>query len=66
MESRLEGYGFHYARDQQNDEYYVRPAGHIIHLYRDGSWDSDKADGGWSLDKYLTWIRQKAAKTIHA
>ena|SRR5437868_8476762 len=66
MESRLENHGFQYARDERNDEYYVGPAGHIIHLYNDATWNSDKADVGVSLGRYLAWIRQRAAKTIHA
>lgn len=62
MESHLEIYGFHYAIDAQKDEYYVGPASHIIHLYSDGTWDSDKASAGWSLDQYLDWVHQLNAR----
>ena len=40
--------------------YYDMPEGaHIIHLYADGTWDSDKAGAEQSLEAYLTWIREK-------
>ena len=36
--------GFVFAEHQdKSDTYYVGPFGHIIHLYGNGEWDSDKA-----------------------
>jgi hypothetical protein len=49
------------AQDIQGDVYYVGPVGHIIHLYADGEWDSDKAPREQSLEDYLTWIREGLA-----
>jgi hypothetical protein len=57
-ESLLRIHGFRYESDARGDEYYVGPAGHIIHLYADGSWDSDRAPTGWSLGEYLNWVRK--------
>jgi len=61
-ESLLELSGFQVAQDVQGDVYYVMPeGGHIIHLYADGTWDSDKAPRERSLEEYLTWTREKLA-----
>ena len=55
----LELNGFEMTRDCQGDVYYVLPgAGHIIHLYSNGTWDSDKAADDWSLDEYLAWLKR--------
>jgi hypothetical protein len=60
-EALLELSGFMVAQDIQGDVYYVGPVGHIIHLYADGEWDSDKAPREQSLEDYLTWIREGLA-----
>ena len=50
--------GFQMAQDCQGDVYYVLPGtGHIIHLYPDGTWDSDKAAQGSSLKQYFAWLK---------
>ena len=61
-ESLLERSGFQVERDVQGDVYYVMPeGGHIIHLYADGTWHSDKAPRQQSLEDYLAWIRDTRA-----
>jgi hypothetical protein len=60
-EAILEQSGFRGTQDVQGDVYYVGPYGHIIHLYADGEWDSDKAPREQPLEDYLTWIREKCA-----
>lgn len=65
-EALLELSGFTVAQDVQGDLYYVMPeGGHIIHLYPDGTWDSDQAGAEQSLGAYLTWISEKRA-ALHA
>ncbi len=54
----LKRYGFELAQDIQADNYYCGPTGHIIWLYADGTWHSDKADPGVSMQGYLDWIEQ--------
>jgi hypothetical protein len=55
------------AEDWQGNIYYVLPeGGHIIHLYSDGSWDSDKAASGWSLTEYFGWLRPLRAALARA
>ena len=49
------------AQDVGGDVYYVGPYGHIIYLYADGTWDSDKAGAEQSLEDYLAWIRDRLA-----
>ena len=43
--ARLERNGYWEVEDVDGNIYYVGDAGHIIHLYADGTWDSDKAYG---------------------
>jgi hypothetical protein len=58
-EARLKQHGFEKERDAGGDTYYVLPnSGHIIHLYTDGTWHSDKAAKGSSLENYLSWIEE--------
>jgi hypothetical protein len=53
----LESKGFQIAEDCRGDIYYVLPeGGHILHLYADETWDSDKAPPGLSLEEYLAWL----------
>jgi len=59
-EALLERIGFVVRQDAQGDVCYDMPEGaHIIHLYADGTWESDKAGAEQSLGAYLTWIREK-------
>jgi len=60
-EARFERVGFQWTVDIRGDGYYVLPEGHIVHLYPDGTWDSDKAALGASLEEYLDWIEEKLA-----
>ena len=56
-EAALLQQGFQRTEDDQGDVYYVLPErGHVIHLYADCTWDSDKASAGSSLEQYLAWI----------
>jgi hypothetical protein len=60
-EALLEQSGFRVA-EVPGDVYYLMPeGGHIIYLYSDGTWDSDKAPRGQPLEDYLAWIREKLA-----
>jgi hypothetical protein len=60
-EDLLKQSGFIVAQDIQEDMYYVGPMGHIVHLYADNGWDSDKAGGEQSLEGYLAWIKDRLA-----
>jgi len=61
-ETRLVSNGFHFAQGPRGEVWYVlQEGGHIIHLYADGTWDSDKAGAESSLETYLTWIKEKRA-----
>jgi hypothetical protein len=58
----LESKGFQVAEDCRGDIYYVLPeGGHILHLYADGTWDSDKAPPDWSLEEYFAWLEPRLA-----
>jgi hypothetical protein len=53
--------------DCRGDIYYVMPeGGHIIHLYDDGTWESDKAAANWSLRDYLAWLAPRRAALLSA
>jgi hypothetical protein len=58
----LTKYGFNEAKDIQDDIYYVGPLGHIVHLYPEGSWYSDKAAEGSDFEKYLKWVSEGQLK----
>ena len=58
-EAILEQSEFHFQEDASGDKYYVGPVGHIVHVYADGTWDSDKAGAEQSLEKYLARIGGK-------
>jgi len=61
-ETLLVSNGFHFAQGPHGETWYVlQEAGHIIHLYADGTWDSDKAVAESSLERYLAWIQEKRA-----
>ncbi|MBV9155337.1 MAG: hypothetical protein JO097_03690 [Acidobacteriaceae bacterium] len=61
-ETRLRTHGFMRTEDAQGEIYYVLSnSGHIIYLYADGTWFSDKAAKGSSLDAYLKWIDDVSA-----
>ena len=55
--ARLKRNGFKEREDIQGNIYYVGEGGHIIRLYADGTWDSDKARSGWPLTDYFAWGR---------
>ena len=57
-ERRLADSGFHYAEHaDKTDVYYLGPLGHIVHLYTDGTWGSDKCPASAaSLEEYLAWL----------
>jgi hypothetical protein len=57
----LAGYDFYFQKDANEDLYYVGPLGHIIHLYPEGEWDSDKAGSCESLEEYLSWLATRLA-----
>jgi hypothetical protein len=57
-ESLLQGSGFVFE-DIDGRKYYVGPLSHIVYVYSDGSWDSDKAGTEQSLGNYLAWVRSK-------
>ena len=48
--------GFSKAVDVKGDVYYVGPLGHIIWLFADGTWHSDKAREGSTMEDYLSWL----------
>jgi|SRR5208282_6683572 len=49
--------GFVFTEDIAGDLYYVGPAAHIIHLYPDGEWNSDKApENCKSLEEYFALL----------
>ena len=54
--ANLKRCGFELTQDCQGDNYYCGPMGHIIELYADGAWNSDKADPNASLREYLDRI----------
>jgi hypothetical protein len=55
--------GFQEAKDIDGNLYYVLPAGaHIVNLYADGTWYSDKAAPGSALKDYLLWIEAALAE----
>ena len=61
-EALLKTHGFERTEDAQGEIYYVLPnSGHIVYLYLDGTWFSDKAAKGSSLDAYLKWIDEVSA-----
>jgi hypothetical protein len=43
----------------------VDGSGHIIELYADGTWYSDKA-GELSLEEYFDWLKEKRAAATTA
>jgi hypothetical protein len=56
-ETWLADNGFEFAQDAAGDLYYVGPLSHIIHLYPNRKWDSDKAPGSCgSLEEYFAWL----------
>lgn len=59
VESLLESRGFHYASDYG---YYLGPLGHIVQLYDDGTWESDKAPAGCTLANYLAGFSELNSK----
>jgi hypothetical protein len=62
--TRLETAGFQFAQDIQDDRYYVLPeGGHILHLFDNGTWSSDKAGEHQSLEEYLHRIEKLRAET---
>jgi hypothetical protein len=53
--------------DCRGNVYYVMPdGGHIIYLYADGTWDSDRASAGWSLKEYFAWLAPRRAEFMQA
>ena len=52
-------HGFSLAEDAQGNKYYCGPFGHIIFLYENGTWYSDKGDPKLSLQEYLDWMDQR-------
>jgi hypothetical protein len=57
-EKRLAQNGFQFAESVDGDIYYLGPLNHIIHLYRDGEWDSDEAPASCgSLEEYFERLR---------
>src|SRR6185437_5319955 len=58
----LASYGFNEASDIQGDIYYVGPLGHIVHLYPDGTWHSDKAADDSNFEEYLKWVSEGQLK----
>ena len=53
--------GFLQAKDKSGDVYYVGPLGHIIWLFADNTWHSDKARKGSTMEDYLSWLRAAIA-----
>ena len=49
----LARHGFSEGKDTAGNVYYVGPWGHIVELFTDGTWNSDKAVEGGTLDGYL-------------
>jgi hypothetical protein len=48
---------FEFTQDVVGNIYYVGPLGHIIYLYPDGAWDSDKAPPSCtSLEEYIALL----------
>jgi hypothetical protein len=64
-ERYLSDHGFHYAEHlDKSDVYYLGPLSHIIHLYTDGTWDSDKCPAKIAtLEEYLAWL--EPARMLH-
>lgn len=61
-EASLERAGFKIAQDIRGNVYYFLPEGsHLIELYSDGTWYSDKAASGSSMEEYFAWLREKRA-----
>jgi hypothetical protein len=58
----LARYGFNEEKDIQGDVYYVGPLGHIVHLYPDGTWHSDKAAENSNFEEYLKWVSEGLLK----
>jgi hypothetical protein len=50
--------GFSTTVDRQGDVYYTGPYGHIIWLFPDDTWYSDKARDGSSMGEYLNWLSE--------
>lgn len=49
----LASHGFSEEKDIRGNVYYVGPLRHIVELFTDGTWNSDKAVDGSTLDAYL-------------
>jgi hypothetical protein len=60
--SRFTSIGFQIAEDCRGEVYYVLPdTGHILYLYADGTWFSDKAPTDChTLDDYFAWLQPLA------
>jgi hypothetical protein len=58
----LAKYGFNEQKDIQGDIYYVGPLGHIIYLFPEGTWHSDKATEGSNFEEYLKWVSEAQPK----
>ncbi len=52
----LASHNFNEATDRDGAIYYVGPLGHIIHLYDDGTWTSDRAEDGVSIEVYVMGV----------
>jgi hypothetical protein len=57
----LESNGFSEEQDIRGNVYYVGPLGHIVELFADGTWRSDKAAKGGTMETYLRSIPQQDA-----
>lgn len=53
--------GFTDATDITGNVYYVGPWGHIVELFADATWYSDKAPEGITLDEYLKQLAKNKA-----
>ena len=51
----LERHGFQEEKDIKYDIYYIAQLGHIVHLFPEGTWHSDKAAEGSNFEEYLKW-----------
>ena len=52
--------GLDLSEDRDGNKYYCDPWGHLIELYADGTWYSDKARPSESLQEYLDRIEQQS------
>ncbi len=52
---KIESCGFELTTDAAGEVYYCWN-GHILYLFSDGTWDSDKAPNGMTLEEYLNSV----------